>query len=520
MTTTAAGDAAVARLNKATESLEKIITGASNQVVDVPGYGNQPTLAARVDERLDETTATAAAEANRSRDKADIATNQATAAANSVTLATAEFNKAKTQADRAQSEADRAALIAGLDTVADAVRLAVLPAPDVSIPFTTDGQLLHGKGTPVLVGTTPVAQMVSYERLGSQTMLDKSGRLVTVPAGEMAIEQQGLAIFDQSVNMAAPSINWVGTLAAAPWVHSAKDESGWITVSGSGSVSAIEGSFVEFDVMTPGVPHTFSLDILKSSGMQVRIQVQDAGADRPSISITETGASGIGSESVYDMGSFWRVELTRSFLSSSYRKFRIYPFGAEIGSSGSMAYRRIQVEAKQFSTPYIENATSAQTARPATTRCDIPWLGNLLPISDNQHLTIAMEFDTSGIPLAGVSHTLFTQSGGLGQNVIGRVENGGMLRFYRGSPATHQVSVLSRRRYRICLRVNRNVCDLFMDGVKAGSTVTAPPVSAGINDVLRIGCSSTPDRCLNGHLRSITIWNTPLTDIQCQAASS
>ncbi|MDH0475522.1 hypothetical protein N7362_12095 [Aeromonas caviae] len=112
MTTTAAGDAAVARLNKATEAFEKIITGASNQVVDVPGYGNQPTLAARVDERLDETTATAAAEADRSRDEADRATTQATAAANSVTLATAEYNKAKTQADRAQSEADRAAAAA------------------------------------------------------------------------------------------------------------------------------------------------------------------------------------------------------------------------------------------------------------------------------------------------------------------------------------------------------------------------------------------------------------------------
>lgn len=112
MTTTAAGDAAVARLNKATEAFEKIITGASNQVVDVPGYGNQPTLAGRVDQRLDETTATAAAEANRSRDEADRATTQANAAANSVTQATAEYNKAKTQADRAQSEADRAAAAA------------------------------------------------------------------------------------------------------------------------------------------------------------------------------------------------------------------------------------------------------------------------------------------------------------------------------------------------------------------------------------------------------------------------
>ncbi|QQQ14412.1 hypothetical protein JJL53_04545 [Aeromonas media] len=422
------------------------------------------------------------------------------------------------QAARAKTEADKAAVSAV--AAAAAVLAARLPTPDVSIPFTTDGQLLHGKGAPVLVGTTPVAQMVSYERLGSQTMLDKSGRLVTVPAGEMAIEQQGLAIFDQSVNLAAPSINWVGALTASPWVHSAKDSAGWITVSGAGSGAAAEGSFVEFDVPTADMAHTFSLDILKTAGMQVRIQVQDSSTGRPMITITESGVSGVGSGSVYDMGSFWRVELSFSFLSATYRKFRVYPFGVATGATGSMTYRRVQLEAKPFATPYIENATSAQSTRPATTRCDIPWPGNMQPLTDWQELTISVEFDTAGVPASVANHTIFTQGGGAAQHLTARIESIGLLRFYRSGSATHQHAAVARRRYKMCYRINRSACDLFIDGVRIGGSITASPAKTGMPDLLRFGYAIVPGLCLNGHLRNINIWNSPLTDAQCQAASS
>ncbi|MDH0358023.1 LamG domain-containing protein [Aeromonas caviae] len=422
------------------------------------------------------------------------------------------------QATRAKAEADKAAASAA--SAAAAALAARLPTPDVSIPFTTDGRMTHGKGAPVLVGTTPVAQLVTYERLGSQTMIDKSGRLVTVPAGEMAIEQQGLAIFGQSVNLVAPSINWVGTLTASPWVHSAKDSAGWITVSGAGSGAAAEGSFVEFDVPTADMAHTFSLDILKTAGMQVRIQVQDSSTGRPMITITESGVSGVGSGSVYDMGSFWRVELSFSFLSTTYRKFRIYPFGVAVGATGSMTYRRVQLEAKPFATPYIENATSAQTTRPATTRCDIPWPGNMHPLTDWQELTIAVEFDTVGRPVSPSSHSIFYSGGGGFGNFMQRIDAPGTWQVLRGPGVAHSFPVSPRRRYRVCYRINRNVCDLFVDGAKVGSTITASPSTPGMPDVLRLGYALTPDRCLNGHLRNINIWNSPLTDAQCVAASS
>lgn len=210
MTTTAAGDAAVARLNKATEAFEKIITGASNQVVDVPGYGNQPTLSGRVDQRLDETTATAAAEANRSRDEADRATTQANAAANSVTQANAEYNKAKNQADRAQSEADRASQISGLDTVNDAVALAGMPLPDVWSPLVDSLRLITGKGKEIKVGEDVVVRRWEFERLSSATERQKDGKLRLVPAGEPRYEGGALVKERGSTNLYFPHDGSVG----------------------------------------------------------------------------------------------------------------------------------------------------------------------------------------------------------------------------------------------------------------------------------------------------------------------
>lgn len=396
-----------------------------------------------------------------------------------------------------------------------------LPCPDVSIPFTTDGQLLHGKGTPVLVGTTPVAQLVSYERLGSQTMIDKSGRLVTVPAGEMAIEQQGLAIFGQSVNLAVPSVNWTASSqAAAPWVHGAPDAYGWIAVTGAGTPDATAGSYKDFTAPTKDTPHTFSMDVLKTPGLNIRLRAYGAtlGLDVTLTDTTVTGTSA--AEAVTDMGSYWRVEVTRTFVSDTTRIFRFFPFGSNVGATGAMTYRRIQLEAKPFATPYIENATSAQTARPATTRCDIPWPGNMQPLTDWQELTISFEFDAAGVPPAGVNQYVFVNGGGTGQHLMARLESNGLLRFYRSGSPTHQPTPVARRRYKMCYRINRNACDLFIDGVRVGGSVTATPVTPGVPDLLRFGYAGAPDQCLNGHLRNINIWNTPLTDAQCVAASS
>ena len=237
------------------------------------------------------------------------------------------------------------------------------------------------------------------------------------------------------------------------------------------------------------------------------------------MTITEAAVSGSSAAEVVDMGTFWRVELTRTFTNTT-RMFRIYPFGTSVGSTGFMTYRRVQLEAKPFATPYIENATSAQTTRPATTRCDVPWPGNMQPLTDWQELTIAVEFDTVGLPVSPSSHSIFYSGGGGFGNFMQRIDAPGTWQVLRGPGVAHSFPVLPRRRYRVCYRINRNVCDLFVDGAKVGSTITASPNTPGMPDILRFGYALTPDRCLNGHLRNINIWNSPLTAAQCVAASS
>ncbi|MCH7369907.1 LamG domain-containing protein [Aeromonas sp. MR16] len=422
------------------------------------------------------------------------------------------------QATRAKAEADKAAASAA--AAAAAVLAARLPTPDVSIPFTTDGRMTHGKGAPVLVGTTPVAQLVTYERLGSQTMIDKSGRLVTVPAGEMAIEQQGLAIFDQSVNLFAPSISWAASAAsAAPWTHGAADAAGWVTVSGAGNTGATEGSYKDAGVLVKDIPHTFSMDVLKTPGLNLRLRSYGA-TTNIDVSLTETTATGsYASEVVTDMGSYWRIEGTRTFVNDTTRMFRFYPFGTNVGATGSMTYRRVQLEAKPFATPYIENATSAQTTRPATTRCEVPWPGNLLPITANQKFTMSCEFDIAG--LADAYQAIISAQQGQGSNLLVRVDSvAAFLCIYRASSRAKQYTVTGRRTYKFCYRQSGNACDLFVDGVIIGTSTVVAPLTEGLPLLLAIGVSSTPNRTLNGHLRNINIWNSPLTDAQCVAASS
>ncbi|WP_420938639.1 phage head spike fiber domain-containing protein, partial [Aeromonas veronii] len=281
--------------------------------------------------------------------------------------------------------------------------------------------------------------------------------------------------------------------------------------------SAAEGSRIDFQAMLVST-YTFSMDVMKTAGLKAVLRTFGSN-NGTTVTLTETTATGSGAADVTDMGSYWRVEITRSFTGSANSLVRLNPFGTEVGASGSMTYRRVQFEEKPFATPYIENTTSAQTTRPATTRCDIPWIGNLQPISADQQVTVSFEFDVAGFPLSGYQ-TLINNSGGGGSYLQVRVDTGGALSAYRRPTPSHAVNIQAKQRVKVCYRVNKNTCDFFVNGAKIASTVTGSPYSNGLPSLFCIGYSPTPSRCANGHLRKIDIWNTPLTDIQCQAASS
>ncbi|WP_270670011.1 phage head spike fiber domain-containing protein [Aeromonas sp. QDB04] len=492
MTTTAAGDAAVARLNKATEAFEKIITGASNQVVDVPGYGNQPTLAARVDERLDETTATAAAEADRSRDEADRATTQATAAANSVTLATAEYNKAKTQADRAQSEADRAAQITGLEDVSDAVALAALPLPDVWAPLSDSLRLITGYGRDVLVGSDVVARMVNYWRSSTATYIGKDGLLKTAAANEPRFEKEGLLIEGQSTNL-WPSQTAVDSLNAAPASTSLPDG----TTGNIYKITPTPGAFayVRKNFAAQSGNHTLSCYAKLDNGSMAM----------PSLYCGSNGSYFTKLTGVYVGNGWWRMQAAL-----------LDPFG-NIGFGYHFAATEttpvwvcnFQLEALPFASSYIPTAGAA-----ATRAVDQATLPQSLNLGESQlGFSLAVEFDsvnTGGGRLLELSDqsSIILDGASLIVRHVGREVYG--INAPLGQRHHLAYSVAADGALTVALNGK-----LLAPQSRSGSYPSSKSTIALGNRIVTI------DRTIYGHLRDLKIWTKkPLTADQLKVASA
>lgn len=507
MTTTAAGDAAVARLNKATEAFEKIITGASNQVVDVPGYGNQPTLAARVDERLDETTATAAAEADRSRDEADRATIQANAAANSVTKAIAEYNKAKTQADRAQSEADRAAQITGLETVADAIGMAALPLPDVWAPLSDSLRLITGYGRDVLVGSDVVARMVNFSRNSTATYIGKDGLLKTAAANEPRFEKEGLLIEGQSTNVfngvAGASYNWLGSgltqsagTAQLPFdVFQKTITSSAFSPTNTGRVLADIYSILN-PVASGGGPVTASVIMFGDADAIL--------AADPRMNITSNlPITNITYSAVKLNSGMVRVMWTGTVPAGSATNFPNFQV-SWLNRLPSVVVGCYQVETLPFASSYIPTNGTAVTR--AADVCFIPERQNIY--SGGTNVSFCCEVDTKGgnnrIFEAGDS-TMFHMNEASFSGRVSQISTIPIFNSYiLGSRAIVAASISPAR---VTSRLN-------------GIVVSGAPSTAGSADFARLqfgNRSGTLDRPLNGHIRNFRIWHSALTDEQIKA---
>jgi hypothetical protein len=539
MTTTAAGDVAVARLNKATEAFEKIITGASNQVVDVPGYGNQPTLAARVDERLDETTATAAAEANRSRDEADRSTTQANAAANSVTLATTEYNKAKTQADRAQSEADRAAQITGLSTVADAIGLAALPFPDVWIPLSDSLLMFAGQGREVKVGDDVVGRYVSFARASSAWYFDKSGVLRQAAINEPRYEAKGLLVEGPSTNL--HKFSWFdGTYRTDQMPYNV-------------NYSAVTDARFNFTVgrfsrdTTPAVTHAVinrniaalagvaycGCALIKDDGAgSVELWLRDqsglVNAARVVVDLvtgqTTTYSGGNFTQcyggAIYKGGGWWLIWVTGTPPAdvTIQNQFYIKNSLAEPGQpSEAVLCAFMQLEAAAFPSSYIHTTGAA-----ATRAADYPFIPAINGGAEIATVAVTVSVNWASISApnpaprifsvraAGVSARAWDASIGPGSisseinaNNFGGLTNAGSVvaNFKSGQVFTG-------------IKTPAGLSTVTPSGRKDGSQGTSP----GFEDAMYLGCQKAAStRHLNGHLRDLRIWHFELTDAQIKA---
>lgn len=505
MTTTAAGDAAVARLNKATEAFEKIITGASNQVVDVPGYGNQPTLAARVDQRLDETTATAAAEADRSRDEADRATIQANAAANSVTQATAEYNKAKTQADRAQSEADRAAQITGLETVADAIGMAALPLPDVWAPLTDSLRLFTGYGREVKVGDDVIARMLTFTRSTTKTYTNRDGVLTTAAVNEPVFDQWGCSLDGAVANYIPVSegLNQITAEAGATVVT----ESGYKLVQYAGT-----GALAKDCIAPANTVLTFSFFVkLGATDTVISFQTRDGSFTgrtahfrvKPTGELVVTNAQSLlSSWSVVKISpTLVRViGTTISTDSTTYRTFRGEPVANETFGS-------FQLENNFSASAYIPTSGAA-----AKRSADLLTLQNPLNIPVGAgDMTVAFEVRRNPLMPTSSFPRIFhigTHTWLVGDSVRfamrgGTADQGQAL---KNAPGTMETVVYRIKGDQITVRCGSTV-----------ATVTRAGAVTGNNSVTNIGSDATGFQNLFGHVRNLRVWRRALTDDQMKA---
>ncbi|WP_368216642.1 hypothetical protein [Aeromonas sp. R2-3] len=497
MTTTAAGDAAVARLNKATEAFEKIITGASNQVVDVPGYGNQPTLAARVDQRLDETTATAAAEANRSRDEADRATTQANAAANSVTLATAEYNKAKTQADRAQSEADRAAQITGLEDVSDAVALAALPLPDVWAPLSDSLRLITGYGRDVKVGDDVVASYVTLSRSTPAAYMDKNGYPQLAQINAPRFEREGLRISGQSTNLninGSAFLNWfsAGALISATQEIVLGRPVFRVNFDSASSDSRIESNI---DVSVTGAI-TSSVLVRGARGRTIATSVQVVGRDLITVIHTLTG-------------EWQQLPVTAQGVTPGRVYFHIRGTGAA-DSALSVDVAVHQLENLPYATPPIPTDGAA-----ATRAADIASLPQSLNLGESQlGFSLAVEFDSVN-PGSYRVISLSDYSGVQG--------GGGTVYIRHAGRETGPFPAPLGKRHRIAYTVDYSgaitVCingqQMTATSWDAGSATSTEKITLGNR------WDGANNMALEGHLRDLKIWTkNPLTTDQLKVASA
>lgn len=204
------------------------------------------------------------------------------------------------------------------------------------------------------------------ERASNGTYID-SGVLKTAGVNIPRFEYDGLLTEMSSSNITFPSEGWAASFnASGSWAHSSPDSEGFITVTGASNPGALEGSYRDFaaNAALQNNTATLSIDVKKIAGYRFIIRAYATGSSGGDGFGTITGefidGRPLPSSSVWDirdMGSWLRIKLRRSFADGT-SIFRLYPFGSNIGASGALTYRRVQVEYNPVASSYIKTTTA------------------------------------------------------------------------------------------------------------------------------------------------------------------
>lgn len=445
-------------------TFNQIVVGQEGQMVPVPGYPDQPTLAERVKQNLKPST--------------DAAAGFAAQAASS--------------AKAADDSAKLASQISGLETVADAIGLAALPLPDVWAPLSDSLRLITGYGRDVLVGSDVVARMVNFSRNSTATYIGKDGQLKTVAVNEPRFEKEGLLIEVQSSNIVTNSNVFTPFGAGATKVDNQPGPFGANDATRIDTANPYQGTNPPLSSpLVDGAVYTTSVWLRGAVGGEVvRIGIHNA-------------TIGLG----VTLTTEWkRYSITQTRAAGTNSAFVIQAASAPI----SFFVYGVQLEALPFASSYIPTNGAAVTRVPDPA---------YLPSAGNRFLfagfTVAFEWDLVGVHNNIADNRLIDLDNDASSNrhYVGVDQNQRLVAMFGTNKIVSPTSVLSG----LCvLVVNGNSFSLYNNGTKIGTAAVTGRAPAA-NGKIQLLCNNTGVFPSSGHMRNLRIWHKTLSETQIKA---
>ncbi|HAU4931285.1 phage head spike fiber domain-containing protein [Aeromonas hydrophila] len=461
-------------------TFNQIVVGQEGQMVPVPGYPDQPTLAERVKQNLKPSTDAAAGFAA----------------------------QASASAKAADDAAKLASQITGLETVADAIGLAALPMPDVWAPLSDSLRMITGYGRDVLVGSDVVARMVNFSRSTTATYIGKDGLLKTAAANEPRFEKEGLLIEGQSTNLFLNSDNvvvWGNPAGASASTRELQPAQGSL-VTCKVSAPSINGGLRQSYAAPAGGVHTVSFYLSKSS-TQLKFVLENGGAAwgmgaQASIAPATgaiTGVIGITAAKSFPFSDGYIYQLTLP----SGKVGGLLNAEWKVDAPGDFYVGMLQLEALPFASSYIPTNGAAVTraADSMTIPCALNWPANV----QNERTIAAQVANTrfnSGFPRM---FTYDSASGGIWYNGVEFASNemSPVARFYVTKDKLLEPHVHAEVH-------SKDYLQCYMSNVGMG-----PKGVRGSNPIYKadIQLCAFP-YC---HIRNVRIWHKVLNDSQIKA---
>ncbi|MFM1663392.1 phage head spike fiber domain-containing protein [Aeromonas salmonicida] len=471
---------AILLVEQTVNTFNQIIVGQEGQMVPVPGYPDQPTLAERVKQNLKPSTDAAAGYAA----------------------------QASASAKAADDSAKLASQITGLDTVSDAVALASLPLPDVWAPLSDSLRLITGYGRDVLVGSDVVARMVNFSRNSAAATVNKSGSLEPYLANAPRFTLKGLLGEPSSSNYITTS---EGLSQITPEAGSSVVTEQGVTLV---SYAGIGGLSKDYSApASSALTLSFYARIGGGVGSTINVQMRDGPNVGFTASISVSAAGALSVSNSDNILSSWGVETVSSSLvrvfavikPSAATLYRLYRGSPAVGET----FGSFQLEALPFATSYIKTS-GAVTTRVADSAF-LPSNGNRFY---NPFFSVAFSWSLIGIRTDITDNRLidFDNDASANRHFIGISQGGNLVaqfgtnRIVSSSPVNGGVSVLV---------VNGATFSIYHNGVKIGE---APVTgwSGSPNGKINLLCNNTGLFQSAGSMRDLKMWMLALTDAQAK----